>query len=364
MTTEPPRDIARVVFAVVFILALVGLSLRILAPFLPAIIWATTIVVATWPALLRVQARLGNRRSLAVLVMTGAFFLLFFLPLTLAVGAAVTHADAIAAGARSLLTLDLPPLPAWIANLPFVGPRIAAGWAELVAAGGSGLATELRPYASKAAMWFVGTAGSVGALLLQFLLTLVVTALFYASGEGAADAVGRFARRLAGAQGDTAVRLAAQSIRAVALGVVVTALLQAILAALGLLVAGIPFVAVWTIAMFMLSLAQLGPTLILVPAVIWLYMSGHSGWGTFLLVWSILIIPLDNIVRPMLIKRGANLSLPLVFAGVVGGLVAFGLIGIFIGPVVLAVGSTLLDAWIELGLGRTTASATAPADAR
>jgi predicted PurR-regulated permease PerM len=360
---ETPRDIPRVVFAVLFILALVALSLRILAPFLPAIIWATTIVVATWPALLRLQARLGNRRALAVTVMTGAFFLLFFLPLTLAVGAAVTHADAIAAGARSLLALNLPPLPAWIASLPFVGPRIAAAWGELVAAGGSGLAAELRPYASKVAMWFVGTAGSVGALLLQFLLTLVVTALFYTYGEGAAEEVGRFARRLAGAQGDTAVRLAAQSIRAVALGVVVTALVQALLAGLGLLVAGIPFVAVWTIAMFMLSLAQLGPTLVLVPAVIWLYTSGHSGRGTFLLVWSILIIPLDNILRPMLIKRGANLSLPLVFAGVVGGLVAFGLVGIFIGPVVLAVGSTLLSAWIDLGLGAGSAPASAP-DAR
>jgi predicted PurR-regulated permease PerM len=360
MTTEAPRDIPRVVFAVAFILALVALSLRILAPFLPAIVWATTIVVATWPVLLRVQARLWNRRALAVAVMTGGLFLLFLLPLTLAIGAAVTHADAIVAGARSLLALDLPPLPAWIEGLPLVGPRIAAAWRELVAAGSSGLATELKPYLSKVVVWFASTAGSVGSLLLQFLLTLVVTALFYASGEGAAAEVGRFARRLAGAQGDTAVRLAAQSIRAVALGVVVTALVQAILAGLGLLIAGIPFVAVWTVAMFMLSLAQLGPTLVLVPAVIWLYTSGHSGLGTFLLVWSILIIPLDNILRPMLIKRGADLSLPLVFAGVVGGLVAFGLVGIFIGPVVLAVGSTLLSAWIDLGLGSGSAPASAP----
>jgi predicted PurR-regulated permease PerM len=348
MTTEPPRDIPRVVFAVLFILALVALSLRILLPFLPAIIWATTIVVATWPALLRVQSRLWNRRALAVLVMTGALFLLLLLPLTLTIGAAVSHSDAIAARARSLLALDLPPPPAWVESIPFFGPRIGAAWRELVAAGGSGLAAELKPYLSDVVGWFMATAGGIGSLLLQFLMTLVVTALFYASGEAAGEEVRRFARRLAGAHGDTAVRLATQSIRAVALGVVVTALLQAILAGLGLLIAGIPFVAVWTVVMFMLSLAQLGPTLVLVPAVIWLYWSGSSGWGTFLLVWSILIIPLDNILRPMLIKRGANLSLPLVFAGVVGGLVAFGLVGIFIGPVVLAVGSTLLSAWIDL----------------
>src|SRR5262249_27019031 len=219
----------------------------------PALAWATTRVVAAGPPPPRVRARLWNRRALAVLVMTGALFLLLLLPLTLAIGAAVSHADANAAGARSLLTFDLPPPPAWVESIPFFGPRIGAAWRELVAAGGSGLAAELKPYLTNVVKWLVSTAGGVGALLLQFLMTLVVTALFYASGEAAGEEVHRFARRLAGAHGDTAVRLAAQSIRAVALGVVVTALLQAILAGLGLLVAGIPFVAVWTIVMFMLS---------------------------------------------------------------------------------------------------------------
>jgi predicted PurR-regulated permease PerM len=107
---------------------------------------------------------------------------------------------------------------------------------------------------------------------------------------------------------------------------------------------------VLTAVMFMLSLAQLGTLPVLVPAVAWLYWTGSSGWGTFLLVWTALVAPLDNVLRPMLIKRGANLSLLLVFAGVVGGLIAFGLVGIFIGPVVLAVSSTLLSAWIESGL--------------
>ena len=203
--------------------------------------------------------------------------------------------------------------------------------------------------------------GSVGGLFLQFLLTVVVTALFYASGESAAEEVRRFAERLAGAEGDAAVRLAAQAIRAVALGVVGTALVQSILGGLGLLVAGIPFAAIWTAVMFMLALAQLGAVLVLLPSVAWLYWSGHSGSGTFLLVWMVVVAPLDNILRPLLIKRGANLSFPLVFSGVVGGLVAFGLVGIFIGPVVLAVSSTLLSAWIDMGLTRARAAATPPA---
>jgi predicted PurR-regulated permease PerM len=181
-----------------------------------------------------------------------------------------------------------------------------------------------------------------------------VTAIFYASGENAAARVRGFALRLAGAQGEAAVRLAAQAIRSVALGVVLTAIVQSAIAGAGLLIAGVPFVAILTAVMFMLALAQIGAIPVLVLAVAWLYWSGASGWGTFLLVWTIVVAPLDNILRPMLIRRGANLSFVLVFAGVVGGLVAFGLVGIFIGPVVLAVSSTLLTAWIDTGLAPST----------
>jgi predicted PurR-regulated permease PerM len=349
-TMQPTSDITRVVFAVLFICALVLLCLRILLPFLPALLWATTIAIATWPLLLRVQKRVWNRRGLAVTVMTGTLLLVFVLPFSLAVGAIVSHAEAITDQLRSLLTLELPPLPAWVERLPFLGERIATAWNELAAAREGGLADELRPYISSVALWFAASVGNVGGLFLQFLMTVVITAILYASGESAAETVRRFAERLAGAQGDAAVRLAAQSIRAVALGVVVTAVVQAVMGGLGLLVAGVPFAALLTAVMFMLALAQLGPVLVLVPSVAWLFWSGHTGWGTFLLVWTVLVTPLDNILRPMLIKRGANLSFLLVFAGVVGGLVAFGLVGIFIGPVVLAVSSTLITAWVDAGL--------------
>jgi predicted PurR-regulated permease PerM len=348
---QPARDLTRVVFAVLFICALVVLCLRILGPFLPALLWATTIVIATWPLLLRVQKLAWNRRGLAVTAMTATLLLVFVLPFSLAVGAIVTHAEAITDQLRSLLTLELPPLPAWVESLPFLGERIATAWNELAAARQGGLADELRPYISSVALWFAASVGNVGGLFLQFLMTLVITAILYTSGESAAETVRRFAERLAGAQGDAAVRLAAQAIRAVALGVVVTAVVQSVMGGIGLLVAGVPFAALLTAVMFMLALAQLGPVLVLVPSVAWLFWTGKSGWGTFLLVWTVVVTPLDNILRPMLIRRGANLSFLLVFAGVVGGLVAFGLVGIFIGPVVLAVSSALITAWVDAGLG-------------
>ena len=177
--------------------------------------------------------------------------------------------------------------------------------------------------------------------------TLIVAAIFYARGEWVAGTLRDFGRRLAGTRGETAVLLAGQSIRGVALGVIVTALVQSSLGGIGLAIAGVHPVALLTASMFMLCIAQLGPIFILLPAIIWTYWIGESGWGTFLLVWSIPVFGLDNFLRPVLIRRGADLPLLLIFAGVVGGLIGFGLVGIFVGPVVLAVGYTLLTAWVS-----------------
>jgi predicted PurR-regulated permease PerM len=195
--------------------------------------------------------------------------------------------------------------------------------------------------------WFVSQVGNLGMITLQFLLTVIIAAVLFANGEEAASRLMRFARRLAGEQGEAVLRLAAQAIRGVALGVVVTALVQAFLGGVGLAVVGIPFAAILTAVMFVLCLAQLGPLLVLLPAVIWLYWQGHSVLGTILLVWLVVVSSLDNFLRPLLIRRGADLSLLLIVAGVIGGLIAFGFVGIFIGPVVLAVAHTLLEAWAK-----------------
>lgn len=354
-------DLTRVVFSVLFIGALLGLSLWILKPFLPALLWAATIALATWPMMRKVQAFLWGKRSLAVTVMTGALLLIFILPFSVTVGALVTNAAEIAEKTKVLVTVQLPPLPEWVQKVPFLGERLEVAWKDIST---TGLAEEVRPYFGAVALWFANSVGSVGAFLVQFLLTVLITGILYASGESAAETVRRFAVRLAGQQGEAAVRLAGQAVRAVALGVVVTAIVQSVIGGLGLLVAGVPFVAVLTAVTFILALAQIPPLVVLLPAVGWLYWSGSSGWGTFLLIWTLLLSPLDNILRPILIKRGANLSLLLVFSGVVGGLIAFGLVGIFIGPVVLAVSSALISAWIDRGDIPPAGSAPVPAPAQ
>ena len=343
---EGHSDLTRTTLAVLFVGGLIAACFWILRPFLPAIIWATTLVVATWPIMLRVQLRLWNSRGLAVAVMTLALVFVFVVPFWLAITTIADNFDRIVEWGNSLAVFKLPPPPEWLSGVPLFGERAAQFWENAAASGLAPLVGRAAPYAGGVASWFVGALGGLGIVLLQFVLTVAVAAIMYVNGEQAAVAARRFGHRLAGERGEQSVRLAGQAIRSVALGVVVTALAQSVLGGVGVALAGVPFAAVLTAVMFMLCIAQLGPLPVLVPVVVWLYWNGQTGWGTFLLVWSILLSTLDSVLRPFLIRMGAHLPLVLLLAGVIGGLIAFGLVGIFLGPVVLAVGYTLLQSWM------------------
>ena len=344
--TLPPADLPRATFGVLIIVVLIAATLWILRPFLGAIIWASMIVVATWPVMRRLQEWLWGSRKLAVAAMTASLMFLLVLPLALAIGTIVANADAIGTWALQLRSFTLPPPPPWLATLPGVGAQAVDAWQKLADSRLADVAAAAAPYATTAILWTAGTLQGVGWLLVQFLLTLVIAAVMYSKGERAADGLLRFGRHLAGEPGDRVVRLAAQAIRGVALGVVVTALVQAALSGIGLWATGVPFAALLAAVAFVLCIAQLGPVLILAPAVAWLYWQGAAGAGTGLLLCTLVVVTLDNVMRPMLMTKGANLPMLLMFAGVMGGLLAFGLIGIFVGPVVLAVSYTLLGAWI------------------
>ena len=218
------------------------------------------IVVATWPLLLHAQAWLGGRRSLAVALMTIVLLLVLVVPLYFGVTAIVENAKRIADWSQSLTTFTVPPLPAWVESLPLVGAQARGALARrsrrLVR---RSCLRVSRPMARSSSSGSWARSGSVGLLLLQFLLTVIIAAILYANGETVARGADRFARRLAGPQGENAVHLAAQAIRGVALGVVVTAILQSTAAGIGVAIAGVPFATILTAVMFMLCIAQVGP---------------------------------------------------------------------------------------------------------
>jgi predicted PurR-regulated permease PerM len=271
--------------------------------------------------------------------------LVLVVPLVLAVATIVNHADDMVAWSKAIAAAGIPSPPGWVEQVPIAGEKLAREWRALAATSPEDLAARATPYVRGVVQWFASQAGNFGLMLLQFLLIVVITAVLYATGEMAARGVRRFARRLAEERGDSTIVLAGQAIRAVALGVVVTAVAQSTLAGIGLAVAGIPYAAVLTAIIFILCIAQLGPTLVLAPAVGWLYWSGDPVWGTVLLVWTVIVGTMDNFLRPILIKRGADLPLLLIFVGVIGGLISMGVIGLFVGPAVLAVTYRLLESW-------------------
>ena len=339
-------ELTRTLLATLALFMLIAGSLWVLRPFVPGMIWATTIVIATWPLMLSVQRLLWGRRWLAVVVMTLALLLLFFVPLSLAIGTVVGNLDTVVGWVKALSTLELGEPPAWLTGLPLIGARAAEYWREIDQAGVGPLLSRVGPYAGTFVAGLAKEVGALGVVGLQFLLTVALAAILYARGEIAGSAVLRFARRLAGRRGESTALLAAASIRGVALGVVVTAVAQSVMGGIGLWIVGVKAATLLTALMFLLAIAQIGVIPVLVPAVIWLFWSGETGWGIFLAVWTAFVGTFDNFLRPWLIQKGANLPLLLIFAGVVGGIIAFGLVGIFIGPVLLAVTYTLLGAWM------------------
>lgn len=343
------HDVAMVTLAVLFIAALLGATLWILEPFLTSFLWATTIVVATWPVFLWLQARLKNSRGAAVVVMSFLILMVVVLPFLLAALTIIDKGEEIAQLIKKLTGFRPPPPPAWIENIPLAGKAIADRWTHFITLSHEEIAAQLVPLVRRATGWFMAQAGGFAIIILQFFLMVIIAAVLYAKGEAASAGVRRFARRLGGRHGDEAALLAAKAIRGVALGVVLTAIIQSSIAGVGLALTGIPAVALLMAVIFMLCLAQLGPALVMIPIVIWLFWAHGALWGGLLLVIAVVAQLIDNVIRPILIKKGVDLSLFLIIPGVVGGLVAFGVVGLFIGPVVLAVTFTLLKVWIRQG---------------
>jgi predicted PurR-regulated permease PerM len=357
---KPGGEITRVVLMVLVIALLLAGSFLTLLPFLGGLIWAATVVIATWPLLLRVRARTGKRQWLATVFMTGVILLVLIVPFAMAVS---TVLDVLRSGPEFIgeyFQNGLGPAPDWLGKIPAVGDKLVAKWTELAAGGREGLIEAARPHFATAAQWAVAVTGGIGMTIVQILLIVLLVAILYSQGEIAARGALAFGFRLGGERGREVMKLAAAAVKSVAMGVVVTALVQSVLTGLALWICGIPKPAVFAALVFLLGIAQLGPLPIMIPAIAWLYWTNEPVWGTVLLVLAIPIGMLDNVLRPILIRRGVQLPMLLIIAGVIGGLIGFGVLGLFVGPVILAASYTLVKSWVADGPqpGDTNPSAT------
>jgi predicted PurR-regulated permease PerM len=349
MTKINPSDLTRTTLAVLFIGILIAACFWVLRPFLSSLLWAAMIVIATWPGFLKLQTRLWDKRWLAVLVMAVLLLLVLIVPVCYAVMTILDRSDEIVGWFKSLSTVKIPPPPGWLEKIPVAGHSAVEHWQRLAAVSPDELSKMLAPYATRLVAWFVSQAGNFSLLVLHFLLSIAIAAVLYANGETVASGIRKFARRLAGQSGDEVAVLSAKAIRGVALGIVVTALVQSSLAGVGLFLAGVPAAVLLTAVILLLCIAQIGPALVMLPTAIWLFYSGHKLAGSLFTVWAIFVCTIDSFLRPVLIRKGVELPMLLIITGVIGGLIGFGVIGLFIGPVILAVTFTLLRAWVSRG---------------
>jgi predicted PurR-regulated permease PerM len=333
------------VFAAILLLV-VGCYL-VIRPFLIAFIWGAIISISTRGLYQRCLKLVGGRAKMAAAL--AALFLVAVL--LIPIGAlALNLADGIpkvTAYLDGMTSGGAKEPPSWLESLPLVGARAAEKWRSY-AADPALLRERLRPLIGPLKTFLVAAVGGIGAGIIQFALALVVTALLYVRGEKFAAAVDRVVFRLGGEFGRRQIGVVRSTVRGVFNGMLGTCAVQAILAMIGFWIAGIPSVFLLGVGTFFLSVIPGGPALLWAPAAIWLYSNGSTGRAIFLVAWGILIVGgSDNIVRPLLIGKGIDAPLALVFLGVIGGMFAFGFLGLFIGPILLVVVYNLLDEWLS-----------------
>ena len=336
--------IERSILVVLVIGLLVGV-LAVVKPFTTAILFGGALATASWPirqALIR--HRLGRRTAAALLL------LLVLVVLVIPMLVVAPHlADQMVRGADGVQSYfaATPEQPSWIRGLPLIGRRLGAAWDKVVEAQGN-LRTLLNPYTADVEQFMIGAARALADSLIQVLLSLVVATMFWTTGDGLVTMLHDALRRLGGPIAEHALDVAAGAIRSVAYGVVGTAVIQAILLAIGLGVAGVPGAATLGFIALLLAISQIGgPLLILIwgGAAWWLFAQDQQIWGVFMIVWGLFVGMIDNFIKPWLIGFGVEMPMSLTILGVFGGFLAFGFLGLFIGPTLIAIMFTLVQAW-------------------
>lgn len=318
---------------------------QVLHPFIPALLFAAVVCTASWPLYRRLRDALGGRAIWASLLMTLLLVVLVIGPSTLL---AISLADDVAAlidGARSLI--DHGPLqpPDWLREVPMVGTALTDYW-QRIAASREELNALLKSLFEPARIVLLGAGKAVGSSLVQLTFATFIAFFFYRDGEQLVQAARAILTKLAGRLGDSLLSTINGTVIGVVHGIFGTALAQAMVALIGFLVAGVPGALALAAATFLLSMVPVGPPLVWGGAAIWLFAQGSVGWGIFMIAWGLLAVSsIDNFIKPYLISRASSLPLLLILLGVFGGIVAFGFIGVFIGPPMLAIGLTLMQLW-------------------
>jgi predicted PurR-regulated permease PerM len=323
---------------------LLGGCLLVMRPFVSALLWAVVLSASSWPLYRRLVKLLGGRQTLAATVMALAMISVILLPFVIVGATLADNVKELKAATQRWVEAGPPAPPAWLAKVPGVGPPAAATWRSL-AADSSKLFQAARGLVEPVSGWLLNVGLALGRGLFELALSILIAFFFFRGGGKAAESVSAAVDRIAGERGLHLLEVAGNTVRGVVYGILGTALVQGMMAGFGFLIAGVPGASVLALLTFFLSVVPVGPPLIWLPASLWLFHQGSTGWGIFMIVWGVGVSSVDNFVKPWIISQGSAMPFLLIFFGVIGGALAFGFIGVFIGPTLLAVGYRLVAEW-------------------
>jgi predicted PurR-regulated permease PerM len=318
--------------------------LMVLWPFVTALVWATVLSFTIWPLYGRLTKWLGGRRTLAAVLLSLAMVLAVVLPLAIVGLKLRDNVAQLETATRRLLDAGLPTAPAWLGKIPLVGNSATEAWNKL-AGDSAQLAAKAKDLIEPVAAWLLRAGLKLGVGLAQLALSVLLTFFMLRNGQALGRSLIEAIRRISGERGPRLLELAGQTVRGVVYGILGTALVQGAMAGVGLLIAGVPGAPLLALLTFFLSVVPGGPPLVLFPAAFWLFHQGSTGWGVFMLIWGTAVSTVDNFIKPWLISQGSDMPFVLILFGVLGGALAFGFIGVFIGPTLLAVGYRIISEW-------------------
>jgi len=344
MEMDSPTRIDKVAGFVLLGVLLLG-CLIVLLPFLSTLLWAVILSYSTWPIYSRLLRVLKGKKNLAATIMIMLLLVTLVMPFVIAGSSLSEYAGPLIEKLKRIPSEGLPNLPPWIGKLPFAGERIERLWAD-VGSDTNKVSALLKLYVGRIVDWLLTSGAAVGQAVFQLILSVLICFFLYRDGAVAAEKLRNLVGRMAGNRGERLLDVASTTIKGVVYGIIGTAAAQAFLAVFGFWICGVPGSILLGFLVFFLSMVPIGPPLVWIPVALWLFYTRSTVWGIFMLIWGTFVISgVDNVLKPYLISRGGELPFVLILIGVLGGIVAFGFIGVFIGPTLLAVGYCLISEW-------------------
>ena len=325
-------------------------TVLVLRPFIISLILAAVLAYASWPVYEWLLTRLRDRSGAAAMAMTVLLLLTLVTPFAIMGVSLVDNAVELLRLLREAMNRPLPPPPGWLEAIPFAGGYLKGKWLMLMQGDEGAVLLQIKHFLLQLPLkdWAIKAGGALGRGVVLITFSVIICFFFYRDGSAITTRLRAVMERLAGHRAKQLIEVTAGTVSRVMNGILGTALAQSVLALIGFWIAGVPGAMLLGLLTFFLSIIPMGPPLVWLPVALWLYFQGQTGWAIFLAAYGVVVISsIDNVVKPYLISRGGSLPLLLVFMGVLGGLLAFGFIGVFLGPVILAVAYALLSEWMR-----------------